>query len=146
MKKRTAKSAQIINRSGHLQKLLKTGQYQQEILNKIKVLLDKQLAAHCISSHYSGQCLKLFADTPVWASRLRFQSEIIKRQLSNIGIPVHKLDVKVIPPSVAKQRFHKKRHANPISLQAASTLVETANCIDDEKLAAALKKLATRAS
>jgi hypothetical protein len=144
MKYRTLKTDRIIKNSAHLQKLIQTSQQQQQILFKIKELLEPDLAAHCISSHYTGQYLKLFTDSSVWASRLRFQSKSLLAKLQKIHIPVHKLDVRVIPQSVAPQK--PKRPAKRISELAAQSLIDTAKTINNEKLEKALRKLAFSAS
>jgi len=143
MKNRTLKTERIIKNSAHLQKLIQTSQDQKQIFLKIKELLEPQLAAHCISTHYSGQSLKLFTDSSVWASRFRFQSKSLIKKLYDIHIPVHKLDVKVIPESRPPEP--RKHPARRISEQAAQSLIDTADAIEDERLEAALRKLAASA-
>jgi len=143
MKNRTLKTERIIKNSAHLQKLIQSSHDQQQIFLKIKELLEPQLAAHCISTHYSGQSLKLFTDSSVWASRFRFQSKSLLKKLYDNHIPVHKLDVKVIPESRPPEP--RKHPARRISEQAAQTLIDTADSIDDEKLQAAMRKLANSA-
>jgi len=143
MKNRTLKTERIIKNSAHLQKLIQSSHDQQQIFLKIKELLEPQLAAHCISTHYSGQSLKLFTDSSVWASRFRFQSKSLLKKLYDNHIPVHKLDVKVIPESRPPEP--RKHPARRISEQAAQSLIDTADSIDDEKLQAAMRKLANSA-
>jgi hypothetical protein len=143
MKNRTLKTERIIKNSAHLRKLVQTSKDQQQIFLKIKELLEPQLAAHCISTHYSGQSLKLFTDSSVWASRFRFQSKSLLKKLYDNHIPVHKLDVKVIPESRPPEP--RKHPARRISEQAAQSLIDTADSIDDEKLQAAMRKLANSA-
>jgi len=143
MKNRTLKTEHIIKSSAHLQKLIQTSQNQQQIFLKIKELLEPQLAAHCISTHYSGQSLKLFTDSSVWASRFRFQSKSLIKKLYDNHIPVHKLDVKVVPESRPPEP--RKHPARRISEQAAQSLIDTADTIGDEKLEAVLRKLAASA-
>ncbi|MBT8439879.1 MAG: DUF721 domain-containing protein [Gammaproteobacteria bacterium] len=143
MKYRTLKTDRIIKNSAHLQKLIQSSHDQQQIFLKIKELLEPQLAAHCISTHYSGQSLKLFTDSSVWASRFRFQSKSLLKKLYDNHLPVHKLDVKVIPESRPPE---PRRHpARRISEKAAQSLIDTAATINDEKLETALRKLADSA-
>lgn len=142
MKSRPDKTHKIISKSRHLKGLLQISRQQQQILNTIKQLLDKQLAAHCISAHYSGQCLKLYTDSSVWASRLRFQSKSLAKQLAAHDLPAHKIDVRVVPKSETRAPIKKKRSAHKISAKAAATISQTAESINDEDLETALKKLA----
>ena len=144
MKNRTLKTERIIKKSAHLQKLIQTSRQQELILLKIKELLEPQLAAHCISAHFSGQHLKLFTDSSVWASRFRFQSKSLLKKLQENHLPVHKLDVRVVPESRPPQI--QKHPAKRISTQAAQSLIDTAAAINDEKLETALRKLAYSAS
>jgi hypothetical protein len=142
MKYRSKKISSILSGSQHLKSLLQVSRQQQQILNIIKQLLETQLAAHCISAHYSRQCLKLFTDSSVWASRLRFQTKSLARQLTENNLPTHKIDVRVIPKSVSGTPVVRKRTANRVSEKTAESIIQTAESINDEKLEAALKKLA----
>ena len=142
MKSSPKKINSIINRSQHLKNLLLISRQQEQILNSIKQLLDTQLAAHCISAHYSKQCLRLYTDSSVWTSRLRFQSKSIARQLTANGLPAHKIDVRVIPKSEKRTPANKSRSARKISGQTAQNIAQTAGSIDDANLEAALLKLA----
>lgn len=144
MKNRTLKTDRIIQKSAHLQKLIQTSHNQQQIFLKIKELLEPKLAVHCISTHYSGQSLKIFTDSPVWASRFRFQSKSLIKQLYDNHIPVNQLDVKVTPESRPPEP--RKHPARRISGLAAKSLFDTADSIADKKLKAALRKLANTAS
>ncbi len=142
MKSRPDKINKIIRNSQHLNQLLQVSRQQEQILKTIKQLLDPQLAAHCISAHYSRQCLKLFTDSSVWASRLRFQSKSLGRQLAANHLPTHKIDVRVIPKSEIHHKTVKKRSALKISEKTAENIVQTAGLLDNEALEAALLKLA----
>ena len=142
MKSRPDKTHKIISKSRHLKGLLQISRQQQQILDTIKQLLDKKLAVHCISAHYSRQCLKLYTDSSVWASRLRFQSKSLAKQLAAHDLPAHKIDVRVIPKAEERTVARKKRSAHKISADAAETIIQTADSVNDENLEAALKKLA----
>ena len=142
MKSSPKKINSIINRSQHLKNLLLISRQQEQILNSIKQLLDTQLAAHCISAHYSKQCLRLYTDSSVWASRLRFQSKSLAKQLTANGLTAHKIDVRVIPKSEKRAPANKSRSARKISGQTAQNIAQTAGSIEDENLEAALLKLA----
>ena len=89
MKPKLNRVKQIISTSQHLKKVMTKSQYQEKILNTIKQLLQPQLAAHCISVHYSEQSLKLFTDSSVWSSKFRFQSKKLLKELNEKGLPTH---------------------------------------------------------
>lgn len=142
MKPKNRKINSIIHGSQHLNNLLQTCRQQQEILYTVKKILDQQSASHCISAHYSGQCLKIFTDSSVWASRLRFQIKSLIKKLTEAGIETHKIDVRVIPKSQPDKPLRKKRTALKVSSNTAEHIAQTADSIEDEQLGAALKKLA----
>lgn len=144
MKSRPNKINKIISTSKHLKNLLYVSRQQEQILKTIKQLLDTQLAAHCISAHYSKQRLKIFTDSSVWASRLRFQTKSLAGKLATHQLSVHKIDVRVIPKSKTFQPATNKkiRSANKISAQAAENIVQTAGLVNDEDLETALRRLA----
>jgi len=145
MKSRPDQIKKIIHKSHHLNELIQVSRQQQQILETIKKLIDPKLAPHCIAAHYSKQCLKLFTDSSVWASRLRFQSKSLVRQLQANQLPTHKIDVRVIPKSQINHAVMKKRTARKVSAQAADNIIQTAKSIEDEELQAALERLAKSA-
>lgn len=142
MKSRPHKINNIISHSKHLKSLLQVSRQQQQILDTIKQLLDPQLSRHCISAHYSEQYLKIFTDSSVWASRFRFQSRSLARKLADNQLPVHKIDVRVIPKSGITPPLTVTRTANKVSARTAENIVQTAELVNDEELETALKKLA----
>lgn len=143
MKSRPKKINGILSNSHHLSKLIQISRQQEQILYTIKQLLEPQIAQHCISAHYSTQCLKLFTDSSVWASRLRFQSRSLAKQLAAHNLVTRKIDVRVIPKSLKQATFVKKMSpAHKISSTAAENIIQTAEILDDTELKAALKKLA----
>lgn len=146
MKYKSSRVKQILGSSQHLKKVISESQYQDKILNTIRQLLQPQLAAHCISVHYSEQSLKLFTDSSVWSSKLRFQSKKLLKDLNQNGLPTHKIDVRVIPASSKPGPKQKKQAANQISSQTAKSVHQVAESINDNKLSEALKRLAKSAA
>ncbi len=132
----------ILSHSRHLKKLISDSNEQLAILNHIKQLLNKQLAEHCLSASYDNNRLKLFTDSTIWASRLRFQSQSLKQQLQAFGLEVTQIDVRVSLDSLQKP-LPRKKPARPVLSQSASQLlIDTADSIGTPELAAALKRLA----
>lgn len=147
MKNRPDKVKRILSNSPHLRRLLQNGSEQHKSLDIIKKLLDKQVASHCISAAFSENRVKIFTDSAAWASRLRFQSQALLQQLKAEGYPVQQLDVRVSLDNLQKPMPKKKPAQKPVlSRSAANLLLETAEGLsDDEKLSAALKRLAAKA-
>jgi len=136
---------QILHSSRHLKKLLADGDKQQRILNLIKELLDKQVADHCQSASLTDNRLRLFTDSTIWASRLRFQSQALKQQLAAHGLNISQIDVRVSLDALQKPVPRKKPARPVLSSSAARLIMETAEGFDnDPELAAALTRLAAK--
>lgn len=72
----------------------------QELLRLEKAvleLLEPPLKSHCRVANLRDETLVLFTDSPVWATRLRFQGPNVLARLRQtpIGARVRRLDVKV---------------------------------------------------
>lgn len=144
MKSRPKKINNIISDSSQLKNLIQLSQQQQKILNIIKQLLPKSLAAHCISAQHIDQSVKVFTDSSVWASKLRFQSKNLCKELSAQGIATDKIDVRVSPQSETHSNTSKSRSSRLLSNQAAETILQTADSISDANLKLALQRLAKK--
>ncbi len=105
----------------------------------VRLCLGDELAAHCRVADLRSGRLVLAADTPAWATRLRYHTPEIRQKLAAAGLTVAECRVVVAPPP--------PRDAEPgpppgMSASGASALHATAENIRDPALAAALRRLA----
>ncbi|HEK1686656.1 TPA: DUF721 domain-containing protein [Pseudomonas putida] len=121
---------------------------QAERLEHLQRLLESQLQpaarAHCHVASWRDGCLLLVVTDGHWATRLRYQQ---KRLLTTLRAMeafanLQRIKFQVQPPVGAPAR---PTHITELSQQAAQSLRETAQGIDDEKLRAALERLAAHA-
>ncbi|PCJ31630.1 MAG: hypothetical protein COA90_05580 [Gammaproteobacteria bacterium] len=118
-------------------------------LNKLNYILQNvmppQFSAHCHLANISENTLVIHTDNASYASLLRFQSHVICNSLSpHLPQIVNKLEVKVRPKFI----LSNTPKPSPISLSndAAKSLQQTADNIEDGPLKSALERLAKRRS
>tara|TARA_R110001583_G_scaffold173287_1_gene327233 strand:- start:77401 stop:77844 length:444 start_codon:yes stop_codon:yes gene_type:complete len=128
--------------------LYKIAQRAQE-LNHLNFILQQvmppQFTTHCLLANINNQTIIVHTDNASYASLLRFQATTLCKAISeHTSQNVTKLEVKVKPS------FQKIQptNAHPITLpsNAADSLSQTAESLDDGPLKTALQKLAQRSN
>jgi hypothetical protein len=116
-------------------------------LNHLNFILQQvmppQFSAHCQLANINNQTIIIHTDNASYASLLRFQASTLCKAISqHTPQNVTKLEVKVKPSFQPIQ----PNNANPISLptNAATSLNQTADNLDDGPLKTSLQKLAQR--
>jgi hypothetical protein len=110
---------------------------QSLLLENLLSQLPPDCRPHCAGLRPDADTLTVFADSPVWATRLRYE---VPRILPELGF--RNLRVRVVPPASTAPPAVRK--APPLSAAAADLLRETAAGVADPELAAALLRLAAR--
>jgi len=106
--------------------------------------LEPELAPHCQVAGLRGGTLTILCDSAAWATRLRYHGPAVRDRLVAAGLPVSALRVAVRPvqaPPAATPRQPRPELASA----AAASLRSAASAVDDDGLAAALRRLADRA-
>ncbi|MGH8584283.1 MAG: DciA family protein [Gammaproteobacteria bacterium] len=134
--------AKVLNDSdsGVLGELLAHTRRLREIDQRLAACLPADLAPHCRVADYRDRSLTLGADSPLWASRLRFGVPVIQAALgldSRCSVRVRVL----IPVTDPQQR---RRPRPSISSASRAWLRHTAELTEDAALRAAWLKLAGR--
>ncbi|MEK6748469.1 MAG: DciA family protein [Pseudomonadota bacterium] len=121
---------------------------QAAFLRSIEAFLHSQvdpaLARHCHVGHWNGHCLTLWADAPVWATKVRYLApQLINKMRVYKGLgQLSEIKVKVQTAGVAVKRVTVK--PPPLSPRAALDMQESAQVVADPKLKAALLRLLGR--
>jgi hypothetical protein len=106
-------------------------------------ILPPPLHEHVRLVAVSEERVVLRADSPAWLTRLRFQLPQVRRLLREIlGLQARRVEIGVMRRLYTPQRV--ERHALAISPQGRRTLEQAADASDDEALASALRRLASR--
>ena len=106
-----------------------------EAARQLEGCLPAEVAAHCRLADLSSGRLVLAADTPAWATRLRYHTAEIRQKLGAAECRV------IVAPAEAG-RTSPVPTPPVMSDRAADTLESTAGAVDDPALAAALRRLA----
>ncbi len=109
----------------------------------LQQIMPSQFAAHCQLANINNQTIIIHTDNASYASLLRFQAKTLCKAVSeHTSQNVTKLEVKVKPSFQAIQ----PSNSSPISLptNAATSLSQTADGLEDGPLKTSLQKLAQR--
>jgi hypothetical protein len=131
----------LLNSARPLSWLSKKLAEQQSLLKQVRLLLPSPLDDHCSSAVLQNGKLVLLADSPVWASRLRYLSHNLQQQLGQKGFTIRRIQSKVsIPEDLVKQQ-QKTRPIRPLSQANADLLRSVAESMENQDLKNALLRL-----
>ena len=129
----------ILNGSTAAASLVAQIREQSALLALVKRELEESVNAHLLATLMHDKQLILYADSPAWASRLRFGSRTLRGRLVSRGMEIRKITVRVFLQSGRRRGGpHTERH---LSRANADVIETTAETIDDPGLRRALKRL-----
>jgi len=128
---------------GTLAPLLRHARRLREVERDVLGTLDRALRPHCRVANVRDDTLVLDADSPVWASRLRYQTaELLERLPCREALGIRRVRVRVrpahAPPGAAAPRPRR------LSPTAAALIYSVARTVDPGPLRRALLRLASR--
>lgn len=128
---------------GILPRLLGRQRQLADLQGQLASLLPPPLEAHCKLLNLRGTSLILAVDSPLWANRLRFQTRTLLQQLSQLeSVTVRTIQVRIrTEPGPGRE---KPKRISRISAENARLLEQTAHALKDERLRAALLRVASR--
>ncbi|HUO82866.1 MAG TPA: DUF721 domain-containing protein [Gammaproteobacteria bacterium] len=84
-----------------LDELVRRAEKVDRLGRAVATLIGEPIGAHVVSANLRDDALTVITDSPVWAARLRFESERLLNGLRESAIAdVHSLTVKVRAPGV----------------------------------------------
>lgn len=114
---------------------------QQELLRIVRDILPPAMAPHCTSAVLAGASLTLYADSPVWSSRLRFHAPRILGHLRKQFPGIANIRIRVA--AVRERRTPRVRRPQiRRSNRAAAIVARASRDITNPALSRALKQLA----
>ena len=122
-----------------IQRLQASLRDQEQLLRLVRALLPSPLDLHCLSVQQKESRLILHADSSAWASRLRYFSRDLRIKLRDKGLPVQKIEVRVLISNQPKK--HSVRCAESLSTDNAELIKAVAETVQDSDLRAALQRL-----
>ncbi len=120
--------------------LLQRGQYLHRLDRLLGSLLDDDCKVHCQVGNVRDGVLILYVDSTAWASRLRYQSPALLKQLQQRrGLAaIQQIEIKVSP----KQEKTTKVQSVKLSREASSCIQACADSMEESGLREALQRLA----
>jgi hypothetical protein len=86
---------------------------QKALLGEIRALLPGDLAPHCVAARARASQLLIYADSPAWATRLRFLAPQLTSLLQSRYPTLHQARVKLLISRGARApRPRKARHSD----------------------------------
>ena len=121
-------------------KFIKKAQELKRLNHAVKISLPVDCHHHMEVADVRNNQLIILTDSPVWQTRLRMYSQTILEALhQHAGIKLTRVTLKLIPPKrVVKEEEPVFR---TLSNDNANLIKQTANCISDPALQAALLRL-----
>lgn len=114
------------------------------LLSAVRQALPEPLAGHCVGAVSQDRQLVLFADSPLWATRLRYAAPILLEGLGAAARGFREVRVRVMLPPAGSAPPAPPPRALPA--EVARLVEETAAGLEDRALGDALARLARRAA
>lgn len=132
----------ILNSSGaQTRSLSRRAAFLQQIKTILAPTLPAQAGEHLAIADYSDGVLVLIVDSGTWATRLRYQKEVMRRALAQqMRLDLDHIEIRVRP--AADGAAPAPRYNRRIPQAARQHLSDSARYVGDAKLAAALVRLA----
>jgi hypothetical protein len=143
MSNKLERISSIYNKSSQLSKLSQRAQQLEHLNSILKQVMPPQFADHCHLANVNEHTLVIHTDNASYASLLRFQAPILCSTLSkHLPQIVNKLDVRVRPKNTSS--LNSKPPSLSLSDDAATSLQQTADSLEEGPLKEALKRLSQR--
>ncbi|HET8700472.1 MAG TPA: DUF721 domain-containing protein [Nitrococcus sp.] len=128
--------------NGALSRLLRHAHTNARQQQKLQILLPQELAGHWRLARLDTQVLCLVAETPLWATHLRYRRTVLLQGAAVIvGQPPRQFQIRVEPASMIRP---SQPPARLLSMKAAESLRQSAAGMGEGPLREALLRLASR--
>ena len=133
----------LMRRSNALDRVFQHSRELEKLNRQMRDWLPEELAGHCAVAHCDRHRLALVTDTPARAAKLRYMSRaILGRVKEQITPAPAKIEISIAPIQPLAELAPVKRRLSP---EAAARLRSLADSMEDTKLAASLRRLASNA-
>ncbi|HDY85487.1 hypothetical protein LCGC14_0551090 [marine sediment metagenome] len=143
MTNKPEKVSLVYKQNSQLYKIAQRAQKLNHLNYIVQQVMPPQFSAHCLLANINNQTIIIHTDNASYASLLRFQASTLCKVISeHTSQNITKLEVKVKPSFQAIQPTNVRHISLPSN--AAESLSQTADNLDDGPLKTALQKLAQR--
>ena len=125
-----------------LQALLERAREVEETADKVRNALPPQLGTHVRTVRINQKMVVIYADSPAWASRIRYLAGQIIRALRDKGVLVDGVKAAVLVPESPRRTRLKRHKPRRLSAENARLIQASAEAIRDPELKSAMLRLA----
>ncbi len=125
-----------------LQALLERAREVEETADKVRNALPPQLGTHVRTVRINQKMVVIYADSPAWASRIRYLAGQIIRALRDKGVLVDGVKAAVLVPESQRRVRLPQRKPRRLSADNARMIQASAEAIQDPGLRTAMLRLA----
>ncbi len=139
LKSRPLPLQRYLDSSPPLVRLARQAKQAKQLLERVRTCLPTDLAPHLSAARARDNILVLYAESSAWASRIRYATPRVRRDLSEfreIRIRIHPLETAASKPAGGKAR-------RVLVDETAAMISAIATMISDPELSQALKHLAS---
>ncbi len=145
MTNKPEKVSLVYKQNSQLNKIAQRAQKLNHLNYILQQVMPPQFSAHCLLANINNETIIIHTDNASYASLLRFQASTLCKAVSeHTPQKVTKLDVKVKPSFQAIQPLQASLISISLPSNAADSLSQTADSLDDGPLKISLQKLAKR--
>jgi hypothetical protein len=96
--------SELLARGGKRLSLLKEKSSERSrVLEQVRAALPGRLAQAVVSAGTTQGCLTIGVVGAVWASRLRYSTEVIRKRVAkSVGVEILSVKIRVVPPTTAE--------------------------------------------
>ncbi len=127
--------------TGGLAELVAAAGRLEQVDAALAEVLDPAVRAHVRAIGLDGGILTLLADSPAWATRLRFLAPMLREELAGVG-PLERVAIVARPVSPERVLEPPVRQAASLSEETATLLESIADGIADSALSESVRRVA----
>ena len=127
--------------TGALAELVAGARRLEDVDAALARVLDPAVRAHVRAIGLDAGILTLLADSPAWATRLRFLAPMLREELTGIG-PLERVAIVARPVSPERVAEQPVRQAASLSDETATLLESIADGIADAALSESVRRVA----
>ncbi|MDX1594337.1 MAG: DciA family protein [Gammaproteobacteria bacterium] len=127
---------------GRLGDLAESARLNARTGDRVRGLLPPELANRLLGAVVDGEELRLYVDSPSWATRLRFLAPDLSARLAGAGIACRRCRVRVLPPGERVSAPPPVPRAPSVGSAAVRAVRSAAAATESGAVADALRRLA----
>ena len=132
----------LLRTRSSLQALGKRIKEHGDLLERVRRHLPAPVAPHCVAVVPAGKRIALYADSPAWASRLRYLIPDLLDALASETPGIAEIRTRILLED-QRSRSSRSRQIRRLSIENGQLMLQTADSLSDPALSSAFRRLAS---